>query len=303
MSASRIQAYQYFQTDDIPTESQFQFVFNNLWFKDEKFPIVQIEGLTEMFQGTMSSQAFTNHLNDTSAHAGYLALLNASNLTASNINEWKSKLGISYVATVDGSDQVGNVNTKVQIQAIVDQLNMQDDEALELIEAIREKLVSDDGNLDNIQEIVDFIKENRQNIDDILAKLLTDDTNLDNVQEIVDFIKENRQNIDILKNRSGLEDLISDDESLLIEPANNNIESNVSIFSEEFENHPTSLVSISFEPIQILGVFDGGLKLNSNEYDQPAPTRINLTGVRKYTLFEPLPNVIEVQYTHLKTDL
>lgn len=102
---------------------------------------------------------------------------------------------------------------------------------------------------------------------------------------------------------TGLEDIVSEDNSLLIEPDTNNIESNISIFSEEFANHPTSLVSISFEPIQILGVYDGGLKLNTNEYEQQTPTRINLTGVRKYTLIPELQNMIEVQYTHLKTDI
>jgi hypothetical protein len=180
MSASRIQVYQYFQTDDIPTESQFRYLFNNLWFKDEKFPIVQIEGLTEMFQGTMSSQSFENHLNDTGAHTGYLALLNASNLTASNVNAWKSKLNISYAATIDGTDQPGNVHTKNQILEIVAGLVSQDDETLQIIENIREMLTSDDVNLDELQEVINYIKQNREQIE-LLQQVIVGSTTDDKI--------------------------------------------------------------------------------------------------------------------------
>lgn len=97
--------------------------------------------------------------------------------------------------------------------------------------------------------------------------------------------------------------LVSEDESILIDNDAKNIESNVSLISDEFETLMTDLVVLSFPAIQILGVYDGGLKLNTNEYQIMTPTRIKILSVRKYTLISPLPNVVEVQYTHLKTDL
>ena len=97
--------------------------------------------------------------------------------------------------------------------------------------------------------------------------------------------------------------LVSEDESILIDNDTKNIESNVSLISDQYETLMTDLVVLSFPAIQILGVYDGGLKLNTNEYQIMTPTRIKILSVRKYTLISPLPNVVEVQYTHLKTDL
>ncbi|MCU7615676.1 hypothetical protein NZ698_00580 [Chryseobacterium sp. PBS4-4] len=96
--------------------------------------------------------------------------------------------------------------------------------------------------------------------------------------------------------------LTSDDESILIENSTKNIESNVSLFSDQFESLMTDIVVLNFSAIQILGVYDGGLKLNTNEYEIISPTRIRILSVRKYTLLPPIANVVEVQYTHLKTD-
>jgi len=98
-------------------------------------------------------------------------------------------------------------------------------------------------------------------------------------------------------------DLVSRDNSLMIDADNNNIESNVSIFSEEFKHFTSSIVSVSFPIIQVLGVYDGGLRLNSSEYRILSPTRIELLAARKNTLSDFFPDNIEIQYTHLKTDL
>lgn len=97
--------------------------------------------------------------------------------------------------------------------------------------------------------------------------------------------------------------LSSDDESILIDNATKNIESNVSLISYESEDLMTDLVVLPFPAIQILGVYDGGLKLNTNEYEIMTPTRIKISTARKYTLISSLPNMVEVQYTHLKTDI
>lgn len=95
----------------------------------------------------------------------------------------------------------------------------------------------------------------------------------------------------------------SQDKSILIENDIKNIESNVSFFIEEF-NEPSTTISLSFTAIQIIGVYDGGLKLNSSEYAlNSSATRVSLLAPRKHTLASYFPNTVEIQYTHLKTDL
>ncbi|AZA88794.1 hypothetical protein EG349_19455 [Chryseobacterium shandongense] len=192
--------FSWFQSGDFPTEAQFKATFSSFYHKDYPIPIANIEGLEDLSQLFAGADAFQGHLNDSNAHSGHLALLNAGNLTPTHVNSWKSKLGIVNSGT-------------------------------------------------------------------------------------------------------GIADLVSVDNSLMIDAGNNNIESNVSIFSEEFKDFTSSIVNVSFPIIQVLGVYDGGLRLNSGEYRILSPIRIELLAARKNTLSEFFPNNIEIQYTHLKTDL
>lgn len=170
--------FSWFETGDFPTQDQFQQTFSSFDHKSDILPYTRIEGLDAKFNLMLPKSQFETHVSDPSSHAGYLVLKNASNLTATNVNEWKSKLGISYVATIDGSGQPGNVFTKDQIQEIVTLLNMQDDEAIQLIENIREMLTSDDVNLDELQEVINYIKQNREQIEllqQVIVGTTTDD--------------------------------------------------------------------------------------------------------------------------------
>lgn len=118
MSELRNQTYQYFQTDDIPTEQQFQFVWNSLWFKDEKFSITDVTGLELALQNKLAS----NHASDENAHNNILLKKDASNLTDENKAAFKQALNIGElpdnIATIDdeanGID--GNVFDKDQIR-------------------------------------------------------------------------------------------------------------------------------------------------------------------------------------------
>lgn len=157
--------FSWFEKGDVPTESQFQQVFSSFRHLDEKIKMDEVMGLNETFQKKLSTITFTNHLEDESAHHLVLAKLNASNLTASNVEEWKEKLKIKFVATIDGSEEAGNVYTKEQIEAIVNILQAKDNEMLEHIAKINKILDSNDINLDEIQEIVGYIKENREQIE------------------------------------------------------------------------------------------------------------------------------------------
>ncbi len=157
--------FSWFEAGDFPTQTQFKETFSSFYHKDYLIPMESIEGFEEIFQLFASAEAFQQHLADAMAHSGYLALLNAGNLTEIHVNSWKNKLGISNVATTDGSDQLGNVYTKIQVNCFVDELKDADiDLALE-IENIKNRLLSNDLSLDELQEIADYIKENREQME------------------------------------------------------------------------------------------------------------------------------------------
>ena len=174
--------FSWFEKGDMPTEHQFQQTFSSFRHLDENIKMDEVIGLNETFQKTVSSTTFTNHLGDESAHHAVLAKLNASNLTPKNIEEWKEKLKIKIAAIIDDGEESGNVYTKKQIEGIINILQAKDNEMLELIAKINEILTSNDDNLDELQEIVDYIKENRVQIEwlkDAIAQNVSDDkTNL-----------------------------------------------------------------------------------------------------------------------------
>ncbi|UKB85643.1 hypothetical protein LF887_08480 [Chryseobacterium sp. MEBOG06] len=161
--------FSWFETGDFPTETQFKETFSSFYHKDYPIPMEGIEGFEDIFQSFASAEAFKKHVTDPEAHSQYLALLNASNLTSTHINNWKSKLGLSNVATIDSSDQLGNAYTKIQVNGFVDALKDADKNlALEIVN-IKNILLSNDLSLDELQEIVDFIKKNRDDIEALKA--------------------------------------------------------------------------------------------------------------------------------------
>lgn len=117
--------FSWFEKGDMPTENQFQQTFSSFRHLDENIKMDEVTGLNEAFQKTVSSTTFTNHLQDESAHDLVLAKLNASNLTARNVEEWKEKLKIKLAATIDDGEETGNVFTKKQIEEIVNILQEQ----------------------------------------------------------------------------------------------------------------------------------------------------------------------------------
>ena len=94
-----------------------------------------------------------------------------------------------------------------------------------------------------------------------------------------------RVNADLLKQ----DKLSSYDESILIE-SDSNIESNVSLFEEYFEQQECEL---NFNPIQIVAVYQDGIKLLSSEYEIILPKKIKIK--------EYVDENIQIEYTHLKS--
>ena len=82
--------------------------------------------------------------------------------------------------------------------------------------------------------------------------------------------------------------LSSYDESILLED-DGNIEGNVSLFEEYFEQQECEL---NFTPIQIIAVYQDGIKLLSSEYEMILPKKIKIK--------EYVDENIQVQYTKLK---
>ncbi|WP_415326994.1 hypothetical protein [Chryseobacterium sp. MMS23-Vi53] len=157
--------FSWFETGDVPTEEQFRATFLSFHHKEDLIPRESIDGLEDIFQSFISTERFQGHLSDTGAHSQNLALLNASNLSATHISSWKSKLGISNSATIDDGDQLGNVYNKIQVEGFIDELKNADNDLALKIDGIKEMLLSDDLSLDELQEIVDYIKENKEQIE------------------------------------------------------------------------------------------------------------------------------------------
>ena len=84
--------------------------------------------------------------------------------------------------------------------------------------------------------------------------------------------------------------LSSFDESILIE-SDGNIEGNVSLFTEYFQQQ---VCELNFIPTQIIGVYQDGIKLLPEEFNITLPKTITITTYSS--------EKIEVQYTHLKNN-
>ena len=94
-----------------------------------------------------------------------------------------------------------------------------------------------------------------------------------------------RVNADLLKQ----DKLSSYDESILIEN-NGNIEGNISLFEEYFEQQECEL---NFVPTQIIGVYQDGIRLSSSEYEIILPKKIKIK--------EYVDENIQIEYIHLKS--
>ncbi|WP_326984333.1 hypothetical protein VUJ46_07315 [Chryseobacterium sp. MYb264] len=177
--------FSWFKTGDFPTQAQFQATFSAFYHKNDLIPRESIEGLEEIFELFISAEALQRHLEDPEAHAEYLALLNAGNLTPADIDQWKTRLGIHHTGIIDSSDTLGNVYTKIQVDDFVNTLKNADKDLLSAIDTIRELLLSNDLSLDELQEIVDFIKKSREDIEAL--KAVAGETNESKVKLLNDY--------------------------------------------------------------------------------------------------------------------
>jgi len=177
--------FSWFQSGDFPTEAQFKATFSSFYHKDYPIPMESIEGFEDLSQ-FVSTDTFQEHITDSGAHSGYLALLNAANLTQTDVKSWKTKLGIDNAGIVDADNQSGNVYTKTQTNSFIDELRESDSDLALEIANIRKVLLSNDLSLDELQEIVDFIKKSRTDIEALKAVSL-EETKEDKVKLLLDY--------------------------------------------------------------------------------------------------------------------
>lgn len=114
------------------------------------------------------------------------------------------------------------------------------------------------------------------------------------ITEATDFAQIGQTQKDFNRNLqsiiTGKQDKLSSyDESILIE-SDGNIEGNISLFEEYFEQQECDL---NFTPIQIVAVYQDGIKLLSSEYEIILPKKIRIK--------EYVDENIQIEYTHLKS--
>ena len=150
----------------------------------------------------------------------------------------------------------------------------------------------------NSEQFDDKANKNSSNLteEDILSwreklELFTKDESLEKFMQIQNFItNDGKIREDKIEGLNSKQDKLSSyDESILIEN-DGNIENNVSLFEEYFEQQECEL---NFEPIQIVAVYQDGIKLSNSEYEIISPKKIKIK--------EYVDENIQIEYTHLKS--
>lgn len=145
--------YKWFSDLMKPTGAQFKALIDSFWHKSEKIPISSIEGLDKLVEGTASARQLQNHINDTHAHKELLdkkvdKVPGKKLSTEDFTTELRQKLeGLQQVDTSGLLPKGGYTGTAQDLKNLID--------------AINRILQSDDTDLDQLQEIVEYIKQNK----------------------------------------------------------------------------------------------------------------------------------------------
>lgn len=123
----------------------------------------------------------------------------------------------------------------------------------------------------------DLINDLSSELDSERARNDAQDSRLENLEDLKNDIDSKQQK------------LSSFDESILIE-TDGNIEGNISLFEEYFEQQECVL---NFTPIQIIGVYVNGIKQKPSSYTITLPKKITIINFTS-------GDYIEIQYTKLK---
>ena len=183
-----------------------------------------------------------------------------------------------------------SLNTQRDLNLKLKQLILNLQTQIDIIELSDEKVqITEDTSFAQIGQTQ---KDFNKNVSDY--KTNSDLKNQEQDDRLTDIEDENTaQNhlINDLQNSFNLKQdkLSSYDESILIEDGGN-IEGNISLFEEYFEQQECEL---NFTPIQIIGVYVNGIKLLKSEYEIILPKKIKIK--------EYVDENIQIEYTHLKS--
>ena len=278
MAVSLATILSWFEKGDFPTEYQFKQTFSSFRHADERIRMDEVTGLQEAVQNTISADVFNNHLTDENAHVSVLAKLNASNLSAADINEWKDKLQINLAATIDGDHNTGNVYTKIQTEQLLNILRTKDDALLQNINEISELLASDDVNLDKIQEIVNYIKENRRQIE-LISAIIAEGNSDDKINLVGSY-----SNWGAITYQSQFNNLVYDKIREIENTGSEKIRHEEKINSDSRIKHDLNTLSFAIDAYDIATMFSVPLKVRRIDtntidvlFDSVPPNMIQLT--------------------------
>ncbi|WP_432221245.1 hypothetical protein ACRASX_10970 [Flavobacterium sp. TMP13] len=158
----------WFLTGLKPTQTQFHAFFDSIFWKGEKIPVADIEGISEILDAKAEAAVLDAHLIDTGAHAElFLGKEDKRNKGIAGgyapLDEF-GRLSLAYLKYVNDLVTGGYdaVLTAEQGKLLQEQIN-----------GINTLLSSDDINLDTVQEIVDAIKTVETSLETILVNDLT----------------------------------------------------------------------------------------------------------------------------------
>lgn len=140
-----------------PTQEHFWAWMDSYWHKDENIPMNKVEGLSTALEATASAEQLRNHLADSQAHKGLFdgkvdkvpgKILSSNDFT----NELRTKLeGLQNVDMSQLLPKGGYTGTAQNLKELIDNIML--------------ILQSPDTELDELREIVPYIKQNKRILD------------------------------------------------------------------------------------------------------------------------------------------
>ena len=144
---------QWFANFKKPTQEHFWAWIDSFWHKSEKIPMANIEGLESLVEGTASAEQLRNHLTDTHAHKEVLdkkvdKVAGKKLSTEDFTTELRRKLEALEQVDISGLLPKGGYTGTAQ-------------DLKKLIDNLTRILQSPDTELDELREIVAYIKQNK----------------------------------------------------------------------------------------------------------------------------------------------
>ena len=155
----------WFLTGLKPTQTQFWNVFDSFRHKDEKIPQGDVDQLSQTLDAKAEKQAFETHLTDAQAHNTQFEAkvdkiagkgLSTEDLTAELKALIETALQAADILDLGTSSQTNKAASANQVRL----LNARVDAAMAILQ-------SDDLALDELQEVVNYIKANREDLQNL----------------------------------------------------------------------------------------------------------------------------------------